>query len=135
MTVNRLVLAAALAYGVPGLALTFGPGGVLEWAGASAAPVDVWLAQLLGAALLGLAFLNWVQRHALMGGIYGRPLLLANLMFVTVAFFASARVWFDLGGRLIAVATVVLGLFVLAFGRSLFRTPASVPAVPDLDRE
>ena len=74
----------------------------------------------------GLAFLNWVQRHTLVGGIYGRPLLLANLMFVTIAFFASARVWLDLGGRLIAVATVVLGLFVLAFGRSLFRTPAAV---------
>jgi len=126
MTVNRLVLAAALAYGVPGLALTFGPDAVLARAGASAAPIDVWLAHLLGATLLGLAFLNWVQRHALMGGIYGRPLLLANLMFVTVAFFASARVWFDLGGRLIAVATVVLGLLAIAFGRSLFRTPTAV---------
>ena len=126
MTVNRLVLAAALAYGLPGLALTFGPDAALAWAGASAAPIDLWLAQLLGAALLGLAFLNWVQRHTLVGGIYGRPLLLANLMFVTIAFFASARVWLDLGGRLIAVTTVVLGLFVLAFGGSLFRTPAAV---------
>jgi hypothetical protein len=133
MTLNRLVLAASLAYGLPGLALTFGPDEVLRSAGGSATPLDLWLVQLLGAALLGLAVLNWVQRYALVGGIYGRPLLLANLIFSTVGFFASARTWSVHGGRLVPIVSVMLGLLLLGFGRALSRTPAAVRAAPGPD--
>lgn len=49
-------------------------------------PAAAWLGQLLGAAWLGLAALNWLQRRAVLGGIYGRPIVLANL----TVFFVSA---------------------------------------------
>lgn len=45
-----------------------------------------WLGQLLAASLLGFGTLNWFSRGAILGGIYGRPVVAAN----TVFFFVSA---------------------------------------------
>lgn len=44
-----------------------------------------WLGQLLGAAWLAMAALNWFSRNALLGGIYGRGIVTANavLYYVT----------------------------------------------------
>lgn len=39
-----------------------------------------WLGQLLGTAWLGMATLNWLQRFSLLGGIYGRAIVMANAM-------------------------------------------------------
>lgn len=41
----------------------------------AAAPI---LAQLLGAALLGFAAMNWTARGSALGGIYGRAVVAAN---------------------------------------------------------
>jgi len=38
-----------------------------------------WLGQLLGAAWLGMSALNWLNRSTILGGIYGRPVVVANL--------------------------------------------------------
>lgn len=124
MKLNRLVLLVSLVYGVAGIVLTFAPDELLARAGATPAPVVVWLGQLLGAALLGLAFLNWLQRHAVVGGILGRPLLLTNLTFLMVSFFASVHQWRAAGtSPLFAATSVVLGLLAAAFGLRLFRAP------------
>lgn len=127
MKLNPLVLAAALLYVVPGLALTFGPQEVLGAIGVAPSILGDWLAQLLGAALLGLALLNWIQRHTLVGGVFGRPLLMTNLLFSTASFFASLRTWRQVSTTPLLVATIVLGALAAAFGSRLFR-PASPPA-------
>ena len=54
------------------------------WRGAAApdsglSPTALWLGQLLGSAWLGVAALNWASRATILGGIYGRPIVLANL--------------------------------------------------------
>jgi len=48
--------------------------------------------QLLAAGLLGFAALNWVGRSAIYGGIYGRPIVLANFGYgiISVMTLASA---------------------------------------------
>jgi hypothetical protein len=38
------------------------------------------LFQLLGAALLGFAMMNWTAKGAALGGIYGRAVVIGNLM-------------------------------------------------------
>jgi hypothetical protein len=44
-----------------------------------------WLGQLVAAAWLAVAALNWLSQGVLLGGIYGRPVVLANaaLYFIT----------------------------------------------------
>ena len=57
-----------------GLTALFFPDLATEEIGAGASvPV-----QLFGGCLLGYAALNWMGRSAILGGIYGRPIVVAN---------------------------------------------------------
>ena len=43
--------------------------------------------QLLGAALMGFAAMNWTARGAALSGIYGRAVVVGNLMHLLVGAF------------------------------------------------
>ena len=79
---------AAIGLAVPGIALTFAPREIGELAGLQSAPIVL---QLLGAALLGFAVMNWTARGSMLGGIYGRAVVAANQMHFTVGGLALAR--------------------------------------------
>jgi hypothetical protein len=81
--------------------------------------------QLLGTLYLSLAFLNWMWRGNQIGGIYGRPVLVANLMH----FFGGALVMGvalssapDLQALWPLVA--VYGVLTLGFLVMMFRSPS-----------
>jgi hypothetical protein len=69
---------SALLLLIGGLALLFAPDVLLPALAPGFPLAAAWLGQLLAAAWLGMAALNWLQRTALLGGIYGRPVVLAN---------------------------------------------------------
>ncbi len=73
------------------------------------------LAQLVGAALLGFAALNWTARGVVLGGIYGRAVVVGNLAFSVVGALV-------LGRSLLNAPDLAVGaLFgVLAFGAALY---------------
>lgn len=124
MRVNVLLLVAALVYGLAGLGLVFAPAEALQALDAPAPPVSLWSMQLLGGALFALGMLNTIQRYTTIAGVLGRPVLLANLAFLSVAFFASLSAWRRGGGRVELAATLVLGALFLAFAARLFARPA-----------
>lgn len=126
MKVNPILVAAALVYAIPGLALTFASGETLGAIGLPPALLADWLGQILGGALLGLAFLCWFQRHTRIAGIFGRPLLMTNLLFTTVTFFATLRTWRQAESPLLLGVTIAFGALAALFGSRLF-TPASPP--------
>lgn len=123
---NRLLVVISAVYAVSGLALLFVPELILAQATAVVPPIAVWLIGILGGALIALALLNWFQRHTMMGGIYGRPLLLANLMLTTNVAFSSLRMWRDQHAMAYAIIGLVAVVFVVAFGRLLFGKPAAL---------
>lgn len=100
MTSRLLSTLSAALLAAGGLALLFAADAILPrllgTAGAlprlalghDAAAGITWLGQLLGAAWLGLAWLNWFSRGTVMGGIYGRPVVMPNL----ILYFVSALV-------------------------------------------
>jgi hypothetical protein len=126
---NPLLVAAALVYGVVGFAFTFAPDEIVAALGLDGSPVAGWLGALAGAGLLGLAALDWMQRHTVLGGVLGRPVLVANLLFLFAAFFPTLRAWREVGGAPLLGATVALGALAAAFGIRLFR-PAAMPPSP-----
>jgi hypothetical protein len=69
-----------------GLALLFASDVVLPALVPAFPASAAWVGQLLGAAWLGVAALNWLRRRAVVGGIHGRPVVFANL----VLYFVSA---------------------------------------------
>lgn len=80
MTVTSLTLALA------GVVALFAPEAVLALAGAPAAELLTVLVQLLGALYFSLALMNWTAKDSAIGGIYARPVSLANFGH----FFAGA---------------------------------------------
>lgn len=63
-----------------GFALLFGADDILPALVPGFPEPASWLGQLVGAGWLGVAALNWLNRSTLIGGIYGRPVVLANLI-------------------------------------------------------
>ena len=108
-----------------GLALLFAPDAILPRLVPGFPPAGAWVGQLLAAAWLGLAALNWLNRSALLGGIYGRPVVMANLALYFVAAMALLR---HVAGRQVPAALwiglVPVALFAAVYGWLLLRGPA-----------
>ena len=83
--------ASAALLGAAGLALLFAPDVVMPRLVPGYPAAGLWLAQLLAAAWLGVAALDWLQRSAIIGGIYGRPMVLANLVLYFISALALLR--------------------------------------------
>jgi len=83
-----------------------------------------WLGQLLAAAWLGIAALNWLQRHALLGGIYGRPVVMANAALYFVSALSLLRALAE-GGSAPGLwfACVLSSLLAAAYVTLLLRGP------------
>jgi hypothetical protein len=119
--VSRMSAAVLL---LGGLALLFAPDAVLPALVPGFPPRATWLGQLLAAAWLGVAALNWLHRAAMLGGIYGRPVVLANgaLYFVSAASLVRPL----LAGtvpRLVWLLCVPAALLAAIYGALLLRGP------------
>jgi hypothetical protein len=125
MNTRYLMAASALVLTLLGLPCIFAPDLVLkELTGGTSAPAEL-LVQVTGALYLGFAGLNWMGRGNLIGGIYGRPVAMGNLLHFLVAAIAllkyapnaspSAPAW--VLAAIYAALAVAFGLFV--FGNPL----------------
>ena len=101
--ISRVVShASAIVLVAGGLAWLFAPDYAFSILDLSFPPGAEWFGQLLGAAWLGFAALNWIQRRAILGGVYGRPVVMANRppnYYALLEFLASAVA---IGGGLVA---------------------------------
>lgn len=118
MTVTAVVLGSA------GLLCLFLPAELAGFYGL-AAPAEVPI-QLVGAGLLSMACLDWMGRSAVYGGIYGRPIVVANLAFgaISAGSLASAVLEGMLDARGWIPAALML-MHMLAFGSLMWRPPWS----------
>ena len=75
-----------------GLVMLFAPDEILSRAVPAFPTTASWIGQLIAAGWLGLAALNWMSRSTLLGGIYGRPLVMANALFYFIGATTLFRV-------------------------------------------
>lgn len=115
---------SALVLAIAGVALLFASDMILPCVISGFPAAAAWLGQLLAAAWLGVAFLNWTQRASVLGGIYGRPVVLANFALYVISALSLVRV---VHGNAASVwlwpALVVSALLALAYGALLLRGP------------
>lgn len=124
---SPLLVAAAILYFAAALPLLFAPEELLGWLGGAGSSVDPALLQVLAGAVFGFAILDWMSRYTKIGGIYGRPLVLANFIHAAIAALSLARASF--GGSASPALWVGLALYAVlaaAFGAKLFLAPRSV---------
>jgi hypothetical protein len=107
-----------------GVAITFLPQELLTYASAQPTQALVLLIQVLGALFLGFATLNWMNRGAHVGGIYGRPVTMANFFHFAIGAVALLKgalaLDFPIDVTVVAIAYAVFGAW---FGLVLFTHP------------
>lgn len=122
---------SALALLMLGLTALFFPDLAADGIG-SGASVPV---QLFGGGLLGFAALNWIGRSAILGGIYGRPIVVGN--FGLGVSTAGTSISASLDGRLPGWGWVLAAVFTihaLGFFWLMRRPPWESSASAESDR-
>ena len=92
----------------------FASGAVLLFAPVEAVPAAPLVAQLLGCALLGLAAADWTGRSSAVGGIYGRALVMGNLVTFSTGGLVALRAYLNVRSvnvLIIAAVSLILGAF------------------------
>ena len=117
--------ASALLLAAGGLVLLFAADVVLPRLIPAFPAAGAWLGQLLGAAWLAVAALDWLTQGAMLGGIYNRPVVLTNLAlhFVTAMVLAKVVAQPDTPPALWLVLAAT-ALLAAVYGWLLLRGPA-----------
>lgn len=117
---RMLATASALTLGAAGAVLLFAADEVMERSGAPGSFAAV-VGQCLGGAWLALAFVTWLTRNTPQGGIYGRPIVLANTSVYTITALVCLRAFWV--NQAVSVTALVAGAFALLYSYVLFRAP------------
>ena len=119
------MMCSAVVLGVCGVLCEFMPDAVLGAFGVPAGAPDMLLVQVLGATYFGFAFMNWMARGVLIGGIYARPLALGNFAHFMIAGLALGKHAIAAGGPTVLwAATAVYTVFAVIFAIVLFTHPS-----------
>lgn len=94
---NKIIMiTSGFLNGILGIVLTFMPQEIGGWLGmASQTGAEVLVLQLLGGALFGFGMINYMGRNAILGGIYGKPIILGNMVFHFIVALELARYMFE----------------------------------------
>ncbi len=115
MKVNRklLMTSSAALFILLGIIFLFLPEEISHYLKTEGNPINILFFQLFGALYFGFGVLNWLSRSNLIGGIYKRPVVLANL----VNFWIGA---ITLIKYIVKTPSHSIGLLILAIIYSVF---------------
>ena len=91
MNTKLIMTSTAILLAVLGLSLTFAPDNVIVLLGINDSIIIRLILQLLGAAFYAFAMLNWMAKGAVIGGIYNRPIAVANLTHFLIGGIALTK--------------------------------------------
>lgn len=119
--------AAVLASG--GIALLFSSDSILPALAPGFPGHASWLGQIVGAGWLAVAALNWLSRSTLIGGIYGRPVVLTNLILYFIGSMVLLRALRDpASSPALWWVTAPYLMMALVYGVALFKGPLGRPS-------
>lgn len=124
MNTRYIMTSSAVFLGVSGIMLSFLPQEIMEYLGAAPSSTPgIFLVQLLGALYFAFAMVNWTARGTLMGGIYGRPIALGNLIHFIMGALALGKGYSTDSLLPVQCLTAVYFVFALLFIVLFFRHP------------
>lgn len=125
MSTKLLLTLSAIVLGAAGVAGTFAPQEILQACGIAPTGVLPLLVQLLAALYFAMAMMNWTARGSLLGGIYQRPVAIANLTHFVIGALALLKAAWAMRTLPLIVAAAIYTLFALAFASVFFRSPVT----------
>ena len=125
MNTKIIMTTSAISLGVAGIMLTFMPEEILIYLGLETTKSFQLILQILGALYFSFAMLNWMTRASVIGGIYNRPIVVANATHFTIAGLALIKGLFSnpsLPNAVWIIACFYI-VFAISFGLILFQSP------------
>ncbi len=124
MNTRILMMASAFFLGALGISFTFLPEEILQYLHIAENQLLTLLLQVLGALYLGFAVLNWMTKNSIIGGIYGRPLIVSNFLHFGVSAIALLKVAFKSEHvSLVWTWTIFYTVLAVAFAYVWFANP------------
>ena len=129
MNTKLLMTSSSIILGLAGIFALFAPDVLLSTQGAAVTETLSVLIQLMGALYFSFALMNWTVKDSLIGGIYARPVSLANFSH----FFAGALLLlkYQLSNEInvfMLTALVVYAVYAACFYWLVFRATGIVKA-------
>lgn len=121
MTLSAMILALI------GISLIFLPNEILDYLELSVSETLQLLMQIIGSLYFALAILNWMSKGSIIGGIYNRPIAMANLAHFVIAGLALIKGILanpSLSYVIWSIA-IIYSIFAILFGIVAFKHPVS----------
>ena len=117
-----LMTSSSLALALAGIFALFTPDVLLGMFGAPISDPLSALIQLLGALYFSMAMMNWTAKDSAIGGIYARPVSLANFVHFFIGTLLLAKVELSSGFNLSSTLLLtVYAIFAILFYWLVFR--------------
>lgn len=124
MNTRIIMIASSVFMGAAGLLLSFLPQEILAYFSENSNEQITIFFQLLGAIYFAFAFLNWTAKGSILGGIYGRSIVIGNFTHFMIGALTLLKGFSAFND--IIVMWVVTGLYVVfasMFGLIMFTHP------------
>ncbi len=121
---TRVSDASAAFLAITGMLLLFASEEMLPNVVTGFPPAVAWIGELVASGWLAMAILNWANRKALLGGVYGRPVVLTNMLFYFTTLMTLSRL---VARQVVPVGAfyllVPIAIFTVIYARLLYRGP------------
>ncbi|MBH50882.1 MAG: hypothetical protein CMG70_02810 [Candidatus Marinimicrobia bacterium] len=127
MNTKSLMTSSAIILALIGISLIFFPKEILDYFELSTSDTLELLMQIIGSFYFAFAMLNWMSKGSLIGGIYNRPIALANWAHFFIAGLALIKGVLanpSLSYVIWSIA-IIYSIFAILFGIVLFKHPVS----------
>ena len=125
MNTKLLMTLSAMILALIGISLIFLPNEILDYLELSVSETLQLLLQIIGSLYFALAILNWMSKGSLIGGIYNRPIAMANLTHFLIAGLALMKGILanpSLSYVIWSIA-IIYSIFAIFFGIVAFKHP------------
>jgi hypothetical protein len=125
LNTKYILTGSSVLLGLAGLLLTFNPEALLVFLHTEPNKLNLLLVQVTGSLYFGFAMLNWMAKGSIIGGIYNRPLVVANSVHFTMVGLALIKVLISQPGLPIScwIVGIIYLVFAFAFAALLFQHP------------
>jgi hypothetical protein len=125
MNTKLVMTSSVLILGIAGISMTFMPYEILAGIHINPSKPLELVMQIIGALYFAFAMLNWMTKSSLIGGIYNRPVAVANFTHFLIVALAMIKAILATPGLSAAIlaAAILYSIFAILFGIILFRHP------------
>ena len=127
MNAKSLMTLSAIILALTGIILIFFPKKILDYFELNISDTVSLLMQITGSFYFAFAMLNWISKGSIIGGIYNRPIAIANLTHFVIAGLVLIKgiLSYSSLSYIIWSIAMIYSIFAILFGIVAFNHPVS----------